>query len=36
MGSSESKLLMVLQTMLADFRDGFSGDYGVQMKPAKL
>jgi hypothetical protein len=22
--------------MLANFRDGFSGDYGVQMKPAKL
>jgi hypothetical protein len=27
---------MVLHTMLANFRDGFSSDYGVQMKPAKL
>jgi hypothetical protein len=27
---------MVLQTLLANFREGFSGDYGVKMKPAKL
>jgi hypothetical protein len=27
---------MVLQTTLANFRDGFLGDYGVQMKLAKL
>jgi hypothetical protein len=36
MGSSGSKSPMVLQTMLANFREGFSGDYGVKMKPAKL
>jgi hypothetical protein len=36
MGSSGSKCLMVFQTMLANFREGFSGDYGVKMKPAKL
>jgi hypothetical protein len=36
MGSSGSKHLKVLQTMLANFRDDFLGDYGVQMKPAKL
>jgi hypothetical protein len=27
---------MVLQTMLANFRNRFWGDYGVWMKPAKL
>jgi hypothetical protein len=36
MGSSASKHLMVLQTVLANFREGFSGDYGVKMKLAKL
>jgi hypothetical protein len=36
MGSSGSKHPTVLQTMLANFKDGFSGDYGVQMKLAKL
>jgi hypothetical protein len=36
MGSSGPKCPMALQTMLANFRDGFSGDYGVQMRPAKL
>jgi hypothetical protein len=36
MGFSGSKHLMVLQTMLANFREGFSGDHGVKMKPTKL
>jgi hypothetical protein len=36
MGSSGSKCHTVLQTRLANFRDGFSGDYGVWMKLAKL
>jgi hypothetical protein len=36
MGFCGSKRLTVLQTMLANFRDGFLGDYGVQMKLAKL
>jgi hypothetical protein len=36
MGFSGSKHPMVFQTTLANFRDGFSGDDGVQMKPGKL
>jgi hypothetical protein len=36
MGPSGSKHPTVLQTVLANFRDSFSGDYGVRMKPAKL
>jgi hypothetical protein len=36
MGSSGSKHPTVLQTMLANFREGFSGNYGVWMKLAKL
>jgi hypothetical protein len=36
MDSSGSKRPTVLQTMLANFREGCSGDYGVKMKPAKL
>jgi hypothetical protein len=36
MDSSGLKCPMVLPTMLANFRDSFSSDYGVQMKPAKL
>jgi hypothetical protein len=36
MGSSGSKHLTVLQTMLANFTDGFSSDYEVQMKPENI
>jgi hypothetical protein len=36
MVSSGSKHPMVLQTRHANFREGFSDDYGVKMKPAKL
>jgi hypothetical protein len=36
MGSSGSKHPRVLQAMLANFREGFLGDYGVKMKLAKL